>query len=159
MAIAIGGKVLVGLGQWYCSTERGQILVVRSVGTTAVAAVWGAGSCVCGVLHWMLPDSRLDSHRARRSPGLFADTGLRCLLAELESLGARRESLRAVVAGCASMMETGEFDVGGRNRAAARQLLARAGIPIEKEETGGVLIRNLELIIGGGAVQISAQGA
>ena len=64
--------------------------------------------------------------------------------------GARRGGLTACLAGGAALPEGGDYDVGSRNRTEALRLLAREGLTIRHEETGGTAVRELSLEMGPG---------
>jgi chemotaxis protein CheD len=154
MTVAVGRTVLVGLGERYCSREAGHLLVARPLGSTAALALLDPVIGVGGLAHWMLPESSVDPDRSGRNPGMFADTGIMALISELEAQGAALEGLTGALAGAASLPEGGPFDVGKRNREAARSLLREIGIHLVHEQTGGVEVRELTLEIGPGAFQI-----
>jgi chemotaxis protein CheD len=111
------------------------------------------------MLHYQLPTSTADVERAKRSPLMFADTGMEVLLAELASAGASPKRLRVTVAGAAQMLnDAGLFNIGKRNHAAIRKILWQKGMFIESEEVGGTSPRNLYLPIADGNAQIKISG-
>jgi chemotaxis protein CheD len=154
MALSIGQTVLVGMGQSYHTRESGHVLVARPLASTAALALFDPIAGVGGVVHWMLPDSRIDPDRANRSPDLFADCGIPRLIEHLRREGALLDGLKGVLAGAASLSEGENFDVGGRNRAFAQEFLGDIGISLIREETGGMAIRELALEIGPGTFHI-----
>ncbi len=150
MTVAVGHMVLVGLGEMYLTQSDERVLVARCLGSSAAVAIHDAQTGVSGLLHWMLPASRIDPPRAERNPYLFVDTGLPRFLDEAVARGARRSGLTACLAGGAALPEGGAYDVGSRNRAEAFRLLAREGLVIRHEETGGTVVRELSLEMGPG---------
>jgi chemotaxis protein CheD len=113
-------------------------------------AIHDAKTGVSGLLHFMLPESKIDPPRAERNPFLFIDTGLPRLIEQAVERGAHREGLEACLAGAAALPEGGTFDVGTRNRCEALKLLAREGLAVRHEETGGTAVRELSLEMGPG---------
>jgi chemotaxis protein CheD len=142
--------VLVGLGEMYLARSDDRVLVARCLGSSAAVAIHDSETGVAGLLHWMLPASRIDPPRAERNPYLFVDTGLPRLIEVAVERGARREGLAACLAGAAEMPEGGAYDVGNRNRTEAMKFLAREGLSIRREETGGTVVRELSLEMGPG---------
>jgi chemotaxis protein CheD len=140
--------VLVGLGEMYLSQGDGQVLVARCLGSSAAVAVHDPQTGVAGLLHWMLPTSKIDPSRAERNPFLFVDTGLPLFIGNLIERGARRDGLAACLAGGARLPEGGEYDIGTRNRTEALRFLARENLTIRREETGGTAVRELTLEMG-----------
>jgi chemotaxis protein CheD len=142
--------ILVGLGEMYLTQGDGRVLVARCLGSSAAVAVHDPQTGVAGLLHWMLPASRIDPSRAERNPYLFIDTGLPRFLDSAVKRGARRAELTACLAGGAALPDGGEYDVGSRNRDEALKILAREGLVIRQEETGGTVVRELSLEMGPG---------
>ncbi len=147
---AMGTSILVGMGQVRVARESGWILVARSIGSAAALAVYDPIAKVGGLLYWMLPDSALAPDRAVRSPAVFADTGFKRLLAEIEAAGGERSRLTAAVAGAASLPEGGEFDVGSRNQEAVSRLLKDSTMHVSVQDIGGVSLRDLSLELSSG---------
>ena len=154
MTVAVGNMVLVGLGEMYVATGEDRLLVARCLGSSAAVAIHDPQTGVGGLLHWMLPASQIDPPRAERNPYLFIDTGLPLFIEKAVGQGARREGLNACLAGAAALPEGGAFDVGGRNRNEALKLLAREGLVLKHEETGGTDVREMSLEIGPGQFQV-----
>lgn len=150
MAVEVGHMVLVGLGEMYLTQGDERTLVARCLGSSAAVAIHDPQTGVAGLLHWMLPASRIDPPRAERNPFLFADTGLPRFLESVVERGARRDGITACLAGGAAMPEGGVYDVGGRNREEALRLLTREGFRIHHEVTGGTAVRELSLEMGPG---------
>lgn len=110
----------------------------------------GLGSCVgivlynqindvCGMVHIMLPSSKEISNNTHRAK--FADTGIEDLIQELGKKGVFPATLRAKIAGGATMFQfagssTDLGSIGIRNVQATKQVLAARKIPIVAEDTG-----------------------
>jgi chemotaxis protein CheD len=108
-----------------------------------------------GLLHYQLPDSSLHPERATEKPFMFADTGLKILVKQMLSMGARKENFNTTVTGGASIaMAPKGFDIGKRNHLAVRKIMWKMGIPIRHEDVGGGCPRNLYLDIANGQVMI-----
>lgn len=110
----------------------------------------GLGSCVGiairdtalkigGLAHIMLPDSTAIRGGETNIPK-FADTGIRELVKQLESMGAKRSRMTAKLAGGAMMFafqnKSDLVRVGDRNVEASKETLKQLQIPVLAEDTG-----------------------
>src|SRR5207237_322898 len=109
----------------------------------------GLGSCVAivlhdpkaqvgGMAHVLLPNEEMS--RDRSNPAKFPTTAVPLLLKEMKRLGASIERIKAKIIGGASMfgnlMPPGGINIGERNVAAVRDVLAAEKVPIIGEDTG-----------------------
>jgi len=134
-------------------------LVTYSLGSCIAVAATDQTSKVAGLLHFMLPDSRLDQGKAAARPFMFADTGINALLQELERLGAQRRLVVIKLIGGAQVLDRANFfGIGQRNYTAARRLLWKEGLLIESEDVGGTDIRTVELEPATGRVNVKMSG-
>jgi chemotaxis protein CheD len=141
------------------SANEADEIVTHALGSCVGLAIYDPEIKVGGILHFVLPTSTIDEDRAASRPCLFADTGIPLLLEELSKLGAEDNKLVVKVAGGAQITdERGVFNVGRRNHVALRQILSRAGIPIEAEDVGGIKARTMTMDVGSGTVTISSDG-
>ncbi len=106
------------------------------VGVAAIDREAGVG----GLAHFLLPEPvSLDGNS---QPGKYASSGMPLFLKALYDAGARRQGLRATVAGGALVGPVDDLDlnldIGGRTAEVVERILKAEGIPIRKEETGGV---------------------
>jgi chemotaxis protein CheD len=94
------------------------------------------------------------------NPSKFADLAVPQLVAELTELGARRIRLEAVLVGGASMfgVSSASLEVGQRNEAAVRKLLAARRIPVVAAATGGRSGRTIRVDVARGAVTVREAG-
>ena len=87
----------------------------------------------------MLPDST--QFKNNNTPMKFADTAIPILIDKLIEAGCLKSSLKAKIAGGASMFnfkdKTLVSDIGQRNAEAVKLALKKAGIPIAAEALGG----------------------
>lgn len=131
--------VIIGIGEW-------------SVGNVVMTSI-GLGSCVGlilhdeerkigGLAHVMLPKS---SGKPGEREGKYADTAVDILLRDLGMKGSKPGSLKAKLAGGASMFAnfSGNLNIGERNVEALRLLLKEKSIPIIREDIGGTVGRTI----------------
>jgi chemotaxis protein CheD len=146
-------QIVVGMAECGVADGPGQLLVTFGLGSCIGATFHDPVAGVGGLLHFMLPDSKLDPARARVNPYVFADTAIPAALEALRGRGAARERLVAHAAGGASLIGDGRtFEIGRKNYEAFRRELARAGVPLRGEAVGGAVSRNLRLDVATGRI-------
>ena len=137
---------VVGVGDYKTSGNSTEVLVTYSLGSCLGVSAYDPKAKVGGLLHFMLPDSRINPEKAAAQPAMFADTGLTAFLNELFFLGATRKNLWVKLAGGSKVLKDGEFfDIGRRNLLVAKKLLWKNDLPVLAEETGGEMSRTLRL--------------
>lgn len=142
---------IVGIADAKVSGNPSDVLVTYALGSCIALALYDPHVAVGGLLHFMLPDSRIDREGANARPCKFADTGVRWILRELENLGASRDRLFLWMAGGASVQNDSRFfQVGSKNDGAIRRILARTGLRVAGEDVGGSTIRSMGLELGSG---------
>jgi len=87
----------------------------------------------------------------------FAGTAVPALIDGLIEHGASRVFMNAYLVGGASMFPS-VLDVGARNAAAVRELLAGRRVPIVAEEVGGSKGRTIRVDVGSGAIGVREAG-
>lgn len=152
-------QIVVGVADCGVADMPGQVLTTYALGSCIGLTVHDAKAAVGGMLHFMLPDSRIDPERGREKPYMFADTGIPLLLEQVCRRGASKRRLVAHAVGGAQMMDRENvFEIGKRNYLAVRKLLWKAGILLQGEAVGGVESRTLRLEIGTGKVWLQQAG-
>lgn len=113
------------------------VLVTYALGSCVGICLLDSSTGVGGLSHIMLPDSTTGVNSAA-TPMRFADTAIPMLIREMEKLGASRSRLRAKIAGGATMfaLANDKFNIGDRNVAEVKKMLAKERIPILAEDTG-----------------------
>ncbi|MCP4455962.1 MAG: chemotaxis protein CheD [Planctomycetes bacterium] len=152
-------KVIVNVSDAKVSRNPSDVVLTHSLGSCIGVCLYDAAARVGGMLHFQLPDSKMNPDRAKENPFMFADSGLKLLIRKLETLGAKRKLLNVKIAGGAAM-NTGPkgFDIGKRNCLAIRKLLWKLGMFLDAEEVGGASPRNLYLDISDGTVIMKSNG-
>jgi chemotaxis protein CheD len=154
------GQIIVGMADCRIAQVSGDMLTTFALGSCIGLAVHDRKAAVGGLLHFMLPDSSIDSERARVNPYMFADTGIPLLLQQVFAKGATRRNLVVHAAGGAEMMDQGHiFEIGKRNYLAARKLLWKSGLLLSGEAVGGMNCRTLRLEVGSGLVTLHEAGS
>lgn len=151
--------LVVGVADMVVSNDPSAELVTYSLGSCLGITVYDPMNKVGGLLHIMLPDSKIDPIKAVNAPYMFVDTGVPRLFQAVYNLGAERSRLAVKVAGGAqSLDEKGVFNIGKRNHQALAGLLARNGYAIHGQDIGGISSRTLRLDLTTGEVTIKTPG-
>lgn len=149
------GKIIVGISDLKISGDIEDILITYALGSCIAVAIYDRKVKVGGLLHFMLPDSKLDLKKARTLPGMFADTGIPLLFKSCYSLGAQKKSIVVKIAGGASILDNSSyFRIGQKNLTALRKIFWRNKVLIDGEDTGGDYNRTVSLDIATGKVVV-----
>ena len=150
-------ETMVRMGELAISGEPGHVLVSLGLGSCIGLALLDRRLGKAGLAHVVLPQSQ--GHGAE-NPLKFADHAVPELIRRLVGIGGRRGLLEAVLVGGASMFATtsASLEVGQRNEAAVRELLAKLGIPVIATATGGNRGRTIRMDVASGAVTVREAG-
>lgn len=144
--------IVVGIGDCQVSDDPDARIVTYALGSCIALAIYDPVSRVGGMLHYLLPESKLDPDKAARSPFMFADTGIPALFHLAYSMGAVKNRIRVVAAGGAQVIEAEAFQIGKRNHLAMKKIMFRAGVLVHHEEVGGAHSRTIRLELETGRV-------
>ena len=152
-------RIVIGVGELAVSDQPGAELVTYSLGSCVGVVIHDRSAGVGGLLHLMLPESNLNPDRARRQPGVFADTGLPLLFKQAYQLGAKKGRMRVVLVGGSQVMDSsGHFNIGKRNYTAVRKIFWRNNVLVDKEDVGGNVNRTVGLSVATGQVWVKTNG-
>jgi chemotaxis protein CheD len=141
------------------STNPDDILVTYSLGSCLGITVWDPTIQVGGMIHCMLPLSKVDEQKAKEKPCMFVDTGVTLMLTKLFELGVRKSSAIVKVAGGSRLLDKNDlFRIGERNYTMFRKILWKNGMMIAAEDVGGAETRTVRLDIGTGRVTVKSNG-
>jgi len=148
---------VVGISEMYVSCDPSDTIITYSLGSCLGVVAYDPAMKVGGMLHCMLPLSKIDPAKAQSKPCMFTDTGVPLLLQELFNRGARRSNLVLKVAGAASLLdEQGLFKIGERNYTVLRKVLWKNSILIAAEDVAGTVSRTVSLYMDTGRTTIKA---
>jgi chemotaxis protein CheD len=151
-------SIVVGIGDCQVSKGAGESLVTYALGSCIAIAIYDPVTGVGGLLHYLLPDSKIDTEKATRNPFMFADTGIPALFHRAYAMGAEKSRLTVFVAGGAQVLSTELFQIGKRNQLAMKKILWRAGVLISHEETGGEHSRTIRMELDSGRIYMKLGG-
>jgi chemotaxis protein CheD len=150
-------KVPVQIGDVKVGGED-TLLFTIGLGSCVAIIVYDERARVGGMAHAMLPTPA--NGRRNGAIGRFVTTAVPELLERLVERGADRGTLRARLAGGASMFESILTDygrkLGPRNVQAAREALAAAGVPVDAEDVGGTHGRSVFLSVADGRLVVTS---
>jgi chemotaxis protein CheD len=152
-------NIIVGVSDMKVSQDPNGVLVTYSLGSCIGIAVYDPVARVGGLLHYMLPESSLDSGKAAANPFMFADTGIPRLFKSVYELGGIKSRMRVIMVGGSQVLDQkGFFNIGKRNEMAARKLFHRNNVVIDFSHTGGSGNRTLRLAINDGKCALKESG-
>jgi chemotaxis protein CheD len=141
------------------SKNPDESLITYSLGSCLGVILYDPVVKVAGLLHCMLPLSKIDPQKAKVSPCMFVDTGVPLLFREAYALGAEKKNIIVRAAGCSSLLdEQGFFKIGERNFTVLRKLLWKNDVLIDKQDIGGNHSRTVSIAVGTGRVIIKTGG-
>jgi chemotaxis protein CheD len=151
--------LVVGVADMVASNDASAEVVTYSLGSCLGIVIYEPAKKVGGLLHVMLPDSKIDPAKAASAPFMFVDTGLPRLFHTVYNLGAERGKLIIKAAGGAQFLDPGGvFNIGERNQNALIDLLERNGLRLQARDLGGVSSRTVRLDMETGKITIQCPG-
>ena len=150
-------ETMVRMGELATSAVAGDVLVSLGLGSCIGLALFDRRTGVAGLAHIVLPAS---TGNATASSYKFADIAVPELIERVVAAGGRRAMLEAALVGGASMfaVSNASLEVGVRNEAAVRDLLAAQRINVVGAETGGDRGRTVRVHVGSGQVTVREAG-
>jgi len=156
----IGRRIVVGIGDFAVSDNAADVVVTHALGSCIAVCLFDPLAKVAGLLHLLLPDSRINPARAQEQPAAFADTGIPMLFNAAYRLGAQKNRCLVYLVGGAevttSLASSNTFNIGKRNILAARHSLWRNGVLIKGESVGGSHVRTVHVDVARGAIQVTS---
>lgn len=150
----------VGIGELKITGQPNR-LITLGLGSCVGITLYDPVTRVGGLLHIMLPDSKLFSSVSK--PEKYADLGIPLLVSEIRRNGGRTDRIQAKIAGGAQMFKgmNDKFvlNIGERNIIMSKQVLKNLGIKIMAEEVGGSHGRTMILDTLNGQVLIRTVGS
>lgn len=149
---------IVGISDMKLSDRPDDSIVTYSLGSCIGMAVYDPVRRIGGMIHYMLPLSKISPDKAQAKPAMFADVGVPMLLNDLLAQGASKSRMVIKVAGGAQLMDDNKvFNIGERNFLMLRKILWSNSLLIKGQHVGGAMARTLRLEIGTGRVTVRFQ--
>jgi len=143
--LAARKKVVVDVADMKVLCGVNAVLMTLALGSCIGLAVHDAETRTGGMIHFMLPLSSKGPEKAQVNPYMYGDTGIPLLFRKMYEAGARKENMRVVMAGGASVLRGISSDIGSQNITITRKLLWKNQVIIAAEDVGGTLPRTLYL--------------
>ena len=151
-----GERAVIGIGEFAVTTALDAEIVTHALGSCVAVCLWDPVTHIAGMLHFLLPESKLNADRAARQPGTFADSGIPMLFQAAYRAGAVKSRLRVhLLGGAAIMGGPNGLDVGRRNALIAKKLLWQNGVLVKGESLGGTDTRTVHLFAADGRVVVT----
>ena len=151
-------KYVVAVGDMKVGQEADTI-VTHALGSCLGLMVFDPAAKIGGLLHAMLPLSKINPQKAENNPFMFVDTGVPALFKSLYEMGGQKSRMVVKAAGCGNPLGKNEmFKIGERNYTVLKKLLWKKNILLETEDTGGTASRTVHFNIATGQTIISSNG-
>lgn len=152
-------QIMVDIAGYKISQCESDTLITYSLGSCIGMTLYDPIQKIGGMVHCMLPHSKIDPGKAYLRPGMFVNTGLGILLNDLFKFGATRKTLIAKLAGASNILDNNNlFNIGQRNYSAAVKMLQQNEINIYGENVGGSHSRTMFMYLRDGRTIIRANG-
>ncbi len=137
--------------------RQGDILVTHALGSCLGLMIHDPIARVGGLLHAMLPLSKINPAKADANPFMFVDTGVPILFTTLYSMGGEKKRLVVKAAGCGKPLGQNElFKIGERNYTILKKLLWKNNILLDAENVGGTSSRTVHFDVDTGRIVITS---
>jgi chemotaxis protein CheD len=149
-------ETMVRMGELAISDTPGDVLVSLGLGSCIGLALVDKRAGVAGLAHIVLPETA-----GAPKPGAmnkFADHAVPALVEGMVERGASRVFMLASLVGGASMFAAAGLEVGQRNAAAVRELVAARRVPVVAEAVGGSRGRTVKVDVTSGTVSVREAG-
>jgi len=157
-----GALIKVGMAQFKVASAPATLMTF-ALGSCVGIVLYDPVSKIGGLAHVMHPNSERVPNNVNKAK--FVDTAVELMLSRMAKKGALRSRIEAKLFGGARMFQSscitdpGVMQIGEANIAAAREELARRGIPVRAEATGGTKGRTVFFDVTSGSVKVKdAQG-
>ena len=153
-------RIVVGIGE-LAVAEGESSIVTHALGSCVAVCIWDPIARVGGMLHLLLPESRINPGRADRQPAAFADTGIPLLFQRAYARGLQKARTEVTLIGGAEISPDateGVMNVGRRNVLASRKMLWGNGVLIRTEDVGGRRASTVAMSMQDGRIVVNAAG-
>jgi chemotaxis protein CheD len=152
-------NIIVSIADMKMANDPQVNLVTYALGSCLGVALYDPVAKVGGLLHFMLPDSRIDPLKAKKNPWMFADTAIPLFLEEFHKMGGVKERVKIKVAGGSKILDDSEFfNIGKKNYMVLRKILQLHNISLVAEDIGGQGNRTMTLELSSGKVFVKISG-
>ena len=123
---------------------KGDSLVTYALGSCLGLVVYDPQIQVAGLLHAMLPLSKINPEKAKANPNMFVDTGVPLLFRTLYEQGCQKSRMVVKAVGCGNPLGKNEmFKIGERNFTVLKKLLWKNNVLLANQDVGGTASRTV----------------
>ncbi|MCD6469251.1 chemotaxis protein CheD [Candidatus Bathyarchaeota archaeon] len=150
-------KMRIGMAEMFVAGNP--TIITTTVGSCIALCMYDPVNRIGGMVHIVLP-RKTDYSREEKTDTLirYADKAVPALLSRLISKGAKKEFIRAKMAGGANMFPMFThpiLEIGKNNAEAVKKKLAELGVPLVAEDVGGNHGRIVEFDVGSGIMRVN----
>ncbi|KUO70380.1 MAG: archease [Desulfosporosinus sp. BRH_c37] len=144
---------IVGIGEYAISEFEGDLIKTFALASCVAITAYNPLLKVAGMIHIALP-SPSDREEGLRRPGYYATSGIPLLINKMgKEYGSRVEDLQIkIFGGALSIRNADYFTIGSRNCSAVRDTLVSMNLRVLEAQTGGTVIRNIEMDVQTGLI-------
>ena len=149
----------MGVADLAVTGDPSSSIVTHALGSCIGVTIYDPVAKVAGLLHFMLPSSKVNPEKAIANPAMFGDTGIPLLFRSCYELGGKKERMIVCTAGGAEVLtDDGHFKIGARNRTILRKIFWKNNILLSADDTGGSISRTLSIAVADGMVTVRNKG-
>ena len=149
--------MVIGIGEFTVTTSPDAEIVTHALGSCVAVCLWDPVTHVAGMLHFLLPEAKLNPERAARQPATFAD--YRHPVAVSGGVSRRRGEVAAARALCSAAPRSpaarADSTSAGATGSIAKKLLWQNGVLVKGEALGGTDSRTVSLSAADGRVVVT----
>ncbi len=136
------------------SKDPGSVVSTYALGSCLGITLYDPAKKVGGMLHAMLPSSKINNSTGRRE-AMFLDTGMPILFKMLNHFGADIRQLECKVFGGAQVLQADRFfKIGAKNIDTFDAMVREMGLNLKAREVGGQVNRTIKLHLQTGQVWV-----
>ena len=151
-------KHVVVVGDMKCGAGS-DTLVTHALGSCLGLVVYDPQIRVAGLLHAMLPLSKINPEKAEGNPCMFVDTGVPLLFRMLYGQGCQKSRMVVKAVGCGNPLGKNEmFKIGERNFAVLKKLLWKNDVLLAGQDVGGTASRTVHFDVARCRAIVSSNG-
>jgi len=148
-------ETIVGVADIKMATGASWIITTYALGSCLGITLYDPVKRVGGMLHAMLPDSKLHQSQGATKIAMFLDSGMNELLLQLRKAGVNERGLECKVFGGSQVMSADKFfRIGDRNIETFKALSQSLGLRVSVWEVGGHVNRTIKFYLESGQVSV-----
>lgn len=146
---------IVKISDLKVSNNSNDMIITYALGSCLGLVIYDPAVKVGGMLHAMLAKPS----GIGKNPFQYVNSGIPLLFQKCYTLGAKKERLRIVAAGCASLMNAASiFEIGKKNIEMLEALFVKNGVKLSASLLGGHDSRTLTLDLSTGKISVKIRG-